>query len=523
MLFQAQQALKLPIGCVTYLWRYGDNQEERCLWIWCHPAHHSLLLSVLKSIFGHASGISTVKLEDNKGKLNRFRLRGPTAHTVVSELLNADDCGVLGESLPPSAVLGLEVRDPRMLLAALRAQRVHRSTREIVPNARVSSASTLWDASVRQKLYVNRQTLTDHVINKRREELLVPGSILPQQPEEMPIPILIINAPHEGKSKTFISFPKALSIVIFFPSGFVPGCDVILPEGWATAFWHALVYCGGHPGGLKDASRMNYEHGICRDLCIEIDSVAGREEAKRKSNDLLEEYFKRPPKVRTNYIKLATPFPFGADWMLLLRTWTPTVEADFVVLRERRMLALLASKKTPTADALAPYGNYLLRVAVRVKHGCPHDHAMICLPEAGDKEGSAIEEPVHKDPNAAERKLLRQQHKSELRVLARKRKESRRRTDEVKTGEKPENGSEEMVKNYKEKIRSLWLPASDDLRKFKRPIIGFVTAGDFALSEGKGVGQGFIALSTFPAVTRRMVLVRNPGTTNYMWAELSIE
>ena len=306
-------------------------------------------------------------------------------------------------------------------------------------------------------------------------------------------------------------------------TGFVPGCDILVPEGWATAFWHALVYCGGHPGGLKDASRMNYEHGICTDLRIEIDSVAGREEAKRNSEDLMEEYFKRPPKVRTNYIKLATPFPFGADWMHLLRTWSPKVETDFIVMRERRMLALLVSKKTPTPDALAPYGNYLLRVTVRVRHGCPHDNAMICLPDAGDKEGSAIEEPVHKDPNAAERKLMRQQHKSELRNLARKRKETRRKGGAVKTGEHFESSSEEVVKNYKEKMRSLWLPASDDLRKYKRPIIGFVTAGDFALSEGKGMGHGFIALSTFPALTRRMALVRNPGTTNYMWADLSIE
>lgn len=306
--------------------------------------------------------------------------------------------------------------------------------------------------------------------------------------------------------------------------GYIPGCDIILPEGWATAFWLALVFCGGHAGSLRDANRMNYEHGICRDLCLEIDSVAGKEEAKQTKDNLMEIYFKRPPKARTNYIKLATPYPFGADWKQLLRCWTSEMDSEFVVMRERRMLALLASKKAPTAESLAHYGHYLLRVSVKVKHGCPHDHAMICLPEAGDKESSPIEEPVHKDPNAAERKLLRREHRSELRALARRRKEHRKKTlgSDDKTCDK-DNSSLEMVKDYKERIRSLWLPSNSDLRSYKRPIIGFVTVGDFALSEGKGVGQGFIVLSAFTALTRRTVLVRNPGTTNYMWADLSIE
>jgi hypothetical protein len=46
-----------------------------------------------------------------------------------------------------------------------------------------------------------RTILPDHVINNRRSELLVPGTELPVQPEEIPIPILIVNASHESSGK----------------------------------------------------------------------------------------------------------------------------------------------------------------------------------------------------------------------------------------------------------------------------------------------------------------------------------
>jgi hypothetical protein len=63
------------------------------------------------------------------------------------------------------------------------------------------SKSKLWDASVRDQITNMRTILPDHVINNRRSELLVPGTELPVQPEEIPIPILIVNASHESSGK----------------------------------------------------------------------------------------------------------------------------------------------------------------------------------------------------------------------------------------------------------------------------------------------------------------------------------
>lgn len=273
-----------------------------------------------------------------KGGLNRFRLRGPKAHQVAMALLDRDrETHLLGPHLPPAYVTGVEVRDPRANLHLLRSGKFKDGSTGSLPcGVTGSSQSQLWDAVVREEVSRIRETIPDHIVNKRRAELLVPGSELPVQPDEKPIPILIINAPREGDNQ----------------SGSPPGCDIILPAGWGTAFWLALVYSGGHAGGLKDAACMNSERGICRDLCLEVDSLAGRQAAEIRSKKLIEVYFRRPPKNRTNYIKLATPCPFGVDWNRLVTIWSGQECQAASVLRDRSVLRALATNSSVSPNSI---------------------------------------------------------------------------------------------------------------------------------------------------------------------------
>jgi len=69
-----------------------------------------------------------------------------------------------------------------------------------------------------------------------------------------------------------------------------------------------------------------------------------------------------------------------------------------------------------------------------------------------------------------------------------------------------------------------------------REIIGFVTAGDFAFSKGKGFAQGFVctklfekqlhqavaALSSAPALDPKFVLIRNVTSRHYIPAFLTV-
>ena len=270
---------------------------------------------------------------------------------------------------------------------------------------------------------------------------------------------------------------------------------------------------------MKDAGSMYFEYGICRDLCLEIDSDAGKATAVERKINLMEEYFRKPPKTRTNFIKLATPFPFSVDWDRLIIDWIGQSESGFTVLRDKKLLSELCQKKTNVLPDVVLSQPFLVPVTIRVKHGSPQEFAMICLPGANDKIYSVINEPVHQDPCAKERKILRQQHSSLLKNLAKKRKEFR-----DKDGKTGDFSSATAIAVHKEKTRSLWLPASCNLKtSFARPIIGFVTHGDFGLSEGKGIGRGFIVIRAFSQIPLTLVLVRNPGTNLYMWAEITIE
>nr|SVE74236.1 EOG090X07PD [Daphnia barbata] len=497
--FKPNSFLRSPIGLVTFLWRNGEMPDRRTLWIWSHPAFYGQLLSELNTIFGSDSDQiaeqTSVRVISNKGKLNRFRLRGPSAHSVVSALFDEETRRTFSMSQSPGLVTGVEVRDPRMILPQSRRN----EQISLIANCETvaSSLSTLWDASVRDRVTQVRTSFPDYVVNNRRSQLLVPGTKLPVQSEEMPIPLLLVNAAHES-------------------ADFIPGCDVIFPAGWATAFWLALVYSGGHPGGLKDVESMNFEYRVCRDLCLEIDSDAGKAMAAEKKVQLMEKYFRRPPKSRPNYIKLATPFPFSIDWNRLLVDWNHHAEHGFSILRDKKLLSTLLLKKPQLLPDDTISQPYLVAVTVRVNRGSPYEFSMICLPRSDDKLNSSISEPIHHDPGAKERKTLRAQHNLLLKNLAKKRKEFRH------TGDKGTAfSSAAAIVIHKEKLRSLWIPASCNLRtSYARPIIGFVTQGDFGLSEGKGLGRGYVVISSISHNLPSHVLVRNPGTNFYMWAEI---
>nr|CAG4651053.1 EOG090X07PD [Simocephalus serrulatus]SVE94291.1 EOG090X07PD [Simocephalus serrulatus] len=489
-----------PIGWVTYLWRNGDTPDMRTLWTWSHPAFCEQFRHELSATFNsdleNSMETSEVKVVFRKITNNRFRLRGPNSYSVISALLDPDTRKTFSGSQSPGRVIGVEVRDPRMILPQSRTKNSYSEFSNC--DAIGLSNSKLWEETVRDQVTQLRKSFPDHVITKRRSQLLVPGTELPPQPEEIPIPILIVNASNESSGE------------------FVPGCDVIFPAGWGTAFWLALIYSGGHAGGLKDVASMNFEHQICRDLCLEIDSDAGKAKTDQHKSELMEKYFRKPPKTRTNFIKLATPFPFSIDWDHLLKNWMERVESGFVILRDKKLLSALTIKNNNSLPDAIQNKPFLVPVTVRVKHGIPHEFSMICLPKEEDKFGSQINEPVHKDLAAKERKTLRQQHRSLLKNLAKKRKEVR-----DKSAKDVGYSSATVIATHKEKMRSLWLPSPGDLRtSYVRPIMGFVTQGEFGLSEGKGIGRGYIVVHALPKLTASSVLVRNPGTNLYMWADI---
>lgn len=198
-----------PIGVVSFIWRSGESPELRTLWIFSHPAFHETLCLELAAVLNTDGGndmeqsleSAEVQVTYKSIDINRFRLRGPTSYSVVSALLDTETRDKFNGSQSPGRVIGVEVRDPRILL---------HQTRQTKPSPLLSSceavggsSSRLWDASVRDQITALRKSFPDHVIYQRRSQLLVPGSELPVQPEELPIPLLLVNAVNEGSGKKY--------------------------------------------------------------------------------------------------------------------------------------------------------------------------------------------------------------------------------------------------------------------------------------------------------------------------------
>lgn len=201
MVFKRNNFSNGPIGWVTYLWRNGDTPDKRTLWTWSHPAFCEQFLHELNATFksDQESAMETNEVTFSKIKTNRFRLRGPNSYSVVSALLDPETRKTFSGSQSPGRVIGVEVRDPRMILPQSRSKNI---SSELTNCEAVGlSSSKLWETTIRDQITQLRKSFPDHVITNRRSQLLVPGTELPIQPEEIPIPMLIVNASNESNGK----------------------------------------------------------------------------------------------------------------------------------------------------------------------------------------------------------------------------------------------------------------------------------------------------------------------------------
>ncbi|OBS57497.1 hypothetical protein A6R68_11379 [Neotoma lepida] len=89
-----------------------------------------------------------------------------------------------------------------------------------------------------------------------------------------------------------------------------------------------LIYRGARVGGLKEAtvhSQYRRSPNIPGDF---PDCLAGVLFAEDQAKDLLENYKRRPPAKRPNYVKLGTLAPFRCPWEQLTQDWESRVQAQ---------------------------------------------------------------------------------------------------------------------------------------------------------------------------------------------------
>ena len=140
----------------------------------------------------------------------------------------------------------------------------------------------------------------------------MPGTSLSAQPEDDRVPILLIQ-------KTLL--PETISATSSLkPDANVSlaGWTVIVPSGWATAFWHSLVYAVTRVGGLRERGQQTYEAGC---PCFPDDfpcTTANRKYIESKAKEFKEMWERRPPARRVNYQKLGTRSPWRPDFDLVI-------------------------------------------------------------------------------------------------------------------------------------------------------------------------------------------------------------
>ncbi|CAL1531102.1 unnamed protein product [Lymnaea stagnalis] len=589
------------IGPVTYLWKASSSSiDASCpstIWICSHVAYYSQILnevnkcfnpnsllcqddSVVKTMNGHVTKNPDVVITSLKDSLVKLRLHGPAANLVLAETLkpskltnpvppawwrnyySCEDhlhallqqtslwdklmkCHSAGEA-PPDCVFGLTVGDPRLLLPPKRSKVSVKPGEGCLPSdvfTEQVASSPIWDSEIR--LNVKTSKISEQKLNDLKSRHIVPGSPLDLGEKESAIPILLIQragpSPNNTPSSP-LSYPSVRS-------DFGSGWDLVIPSGWAMAFWVALVYRGARVGGLREALSISLQSGMLHAPVDYPDSASGEQELKLQTEQLRFKYNRRPPAKRPNYTKFGNPSPFCFEYDKLIRDWaaslhnsvpkekeTESLTQDvnhFFVLREKNILRLLNlaltdtqrflqtnkkkghickgseanSEKAFEAVLLSVFGedqlNFCLSAIVPVHltllhRGVPASYGHISIPSSSDlnelsqnKTFGGPLESKHKDPFKAKRK-------------------------------------EEKKERLNLKIQEQDLKYNH-LNHTSRPIIGFVSNGDFDLGQGQGSGQGFCSVMALLELLKsqkhrrcNLVLVRNPSSLQFRFASLSI-
>ncbi|XP_016053956.1 PREDICTED: ribonucleases P/MRP protein subunit POP1 [Miniopterus natalensis] len=311
-------------------------------------------------------------ISDLTMEINRFRLIGPLSHSILTEALKAAPVHTEGEGtektphhwwvetcknpgsvslhhrqeaifellggitspaeIPAGTILGLTVGDPRINLPQKRSkvlpnpekcqdEQVRQLLLEGVPVE--CTQSFIWDQAICKSVTENK--ISDQDLNRKRSELLVPGSQLLLGPHESKIPLLLIQQPGKVTGDDRRSWGS--------------GWDVLLPKGWGMAFWIPFIYRGARVGGLKETLvHSQYQRSPCVPGDFP-DCAAGILFAEDQAENLLEKYKRRPPAKRPNYVKLGTLAPFCCPWEQLARDWESRVQAQENSLRDQEPCA----------------------------------------------------------------------------------------------------------------------------------------------------------------------------------------
>src|SRR5688572_26696693 len=92
--------------------------------------------------------------------------------------------------------------------------------------------------------------------------------------------------------------------------GYGCGFDLILPAGWATAFWISLIYRTAMAGGCRELRGIELETGRLQFPSGYPDTEASQQQMLVSYSERAAKYNRMPPSKRCNYSKLGIAAPY---------------------------------------------------------------------------------------------------------------------------------------------------------------------------------------------------------------------
>ncbi|KAF7299081.1 hypothetical protein MIND_00856400 [Mycena indigotica] len=472
-----------------------STADMRTVWLRSHPSVSDTVFTAIKesaSIALEAARATApedtvledvgIELEDISGQLNAFEIMGPKASQVLKGALtpisqderedfkkfwqSMSDLQSSG-SLPRTMIIGLKVLDPRLKFPPKNAK--PQITNTIVPIQPSSSLAQteLWDSSVRDNIRKPRYKKAD--IDERRSQHLVPGTKLDPLRQDDRIPVMLIQRAVEQDSSSSLS---------------LYGWTLLVPAGWSMPFFSSLTYTGTRVAGQRERRVQAFEAGTGYfphdyPLCATYEQVAKERETQDRTR-----WERTPPAKRHNYESTDTRSPWRADWEVVLGLQSS--EADGLVTTQREPDAaekdvikpwLLRGRlvKSLVEKMIQPHINPSVSLYDELNTRCA-DRGLRMAATKPDAllQGALVRVKVtpKKRGNPHELAVIYFVEDEEIQLW------QHHPADEFEI--------EDIAQGNK-----LWttIPPQSD-------IIGYVTSGNFSLSQGSGFALGAISLSS---------------------------
>ncbi|KAJ5742763.1 uncharacterized protein N7511_011164, partial [Penicillium nucicola] len=433
-------------------------------------------------------------------------------------------------SLPQNALLSFDISDPRLHFPS-RTVHVPDNESHMTDLAvalaswhpdKTQGPSSLFDRSCR--LTASRLLPSQKAINRRRT-VAGPGNFPPAQPSDPKIPVIILANKPQAR-------PKRSNA----PGSFT----VLLPWKCVVPVWYSIMFyplsSGGNPclGGLKEQQQLAFEAGEPWFPGDFPGTRAGWEWGQRDTEKSLREWTRRPKGRRVEYdnIQLGDGRSKGeigrgwaCDWERLLRGPKPdaidskTDKAE-AVSSEKSLESKDTTTDETTSLAVPPFDIHNVRFAPADTHitlsklnktsvdASALASVYISLTGRGTPRSHARIYRLPTDP------ALRQKWLSLASTgdKATQPKTSKQATSEPASEEGRRILAESLIADSaagEPDAEHLDVPTEDDL-------IGFVTTGNYNLSEAKGTGMGCIQLSKILQADvkpseRRICIIRTAG------------